>query len=268
MYGAAGAGKSAIAQTIAEILDSRQFFLASFFFSRNDPRRRTARFLIPTLAYQLAAKLPPKFRESIVQAFESDPLIVNRSLESQFKALILDPLLQLFQSGFSIKNHVVVTIDGLDECDDRKIQVRIVELSFSVFRSRDLPLKILITSRPELEITSSFYSQPPNVLARVALDEDYRSNEDVRCFLTDKFYDIKTQHPLRSHIPEGWPPTDSLSTVVRRSSGQFIYAATVVKYVESPRHRPVHRLEIVLGIRPPTASEIPLQSSMHCTVIF
>ncbi|PPQ93151.1 hypothetical protein CVT25_010775, partial [Psilocybe cyanescens] len=58
LYGAAGAGKSAIAQTIAEILDSQHFVLASFFFWRSDPQRGMAKLLVTTLAYQLAVKLP------------------------------------------------------------------------------------------------------------------------------------------------------------------------------------------------------------------
>ena len=38
--------------------------------------------------------------------------------------------------------------------------------------------------------------------------------------------------------------------LVQKSSGQFIYASTVIRFVKSIRHRPVDRLEIVLGLRP------------------
>jgi len=46
VYGPAGAGKSAIAQTIAEMCDEEMILLASFFFSRNDPSRSTVSTLI------------------------------------------------------------------------------------------------------------------------------------------------------------------------------------------------------------------------------
>ncbi|PPQ84635.1 hypothetical protein CVT25_015555 [Psilocybe cyanescens] len=257
LYGAAGSGKSAIAQTIAEILDDQHFVLASFFFWRYDPQRGSAKLLVTTLAYQLAVKLPPVFRERLNMAFENDPLITTRSLEAQFKALVREPLFELLHSGFSTNNHIVVIIDGLDECDDPKFQARIVDLSFKLLHSRDLPLKILIASRPEIYISSSFDRKPFPMLARIALDDDYQSEEDIRNFLADTFNEIKTQHRLRSYIPTDWPAEDSLDTLVQKSSGQFIYASTVVKYVASPRHRPTHRLEVVLGIQHPKAGDSP-----------
>ncbi|PPQ90080.1 hypothetical protein CVT25_012145 [Psilocybe cyanescens] len=257
LYGAAGAGKSAIAQTIAEILHGQHYFLASFFFSRNDPQRGVAKLLVTTLVYQLAAKLPPVFRERVALTFEQDPLIVTKSLEAQFMALVREPLLELLHSGFSTNNNIVVIIDGLDECDDPKVQARIIDLSFGLLNSRDIPLKILISSRPEMDISLSFDTKPFTILARIALDHDYQSEEDIRHFLADKFNEIKTQHPLRSHIPIGWPGEASLDTLVQKSSGQFIYASTVVKYVASARHRPTHRLEVVLGIQLPKAGDSP-----------
>lgn len=42
LYGPAGAGKSAIAQTFAERCAEIDAFLASFFFSRSDPKRNNA----------------------------------------------------------------------------------------------------------------------------------------------------------------------------------------------------------------------------------
>ena len=41
-----------------------------------------------------------------------------------------------------------------------------------------------------------------------------------------------------------------MNQLVRKSSGQFIYASTVIRYVSSIRHKPTDRLDIVLGICP------------------
>jgi len=70
-------------------------------------------------------------------------------------------------------------------------------------------------------------------------------------FLTDKFQEITSTHRLRSYIPPQWPPPHVLKQLVKKSSGQFIYASTVINYVSSIRHKPHDRLDIVLGIRPP-----------------
>jgi len=53
IYGKSGAGKSAIAQTIADCCDVQRLLLASFFFSRLDPSRNNPKSLITTIAYQI-----------------------------------------------------------------------------------------------------------------------------------------------------------------------------------------------------------------------
>ena len=86
---------------------------------------------------------------------------------------------------------------------------------------------------------------------RIALGESYRPDEDIRLFLTDKFQEIKSTHRLRAYIPAQWPLPDVLDRLVRKSSGQFIYASTIIHYVSSIQHKPTDRLDIVLGIHPP-----------------
>jgi len=56
---------------------------------------------------------------------------------------------------------------------------------------------------------------------------------------------------MKRHLDHSWPSADVLESLVHKSSGQFIYASTVVKYVSSMRHQPGDRLNVVLGIRPP-----------------
>ena len=90
----------------------------------------------------------------------------------------------------------------------------------------------------------------PNITTCIALDESYLP-DDIRLFLTDKFQEIKSTHRLRTYIPPEWPLPDVLDHLVYKSSGQFIYASTVIHYVTSIRHKPTDRLDIVLAIHPP-----------------
>ena len=62
---------------------------------------------------------------------------------------------------------------------------------------------------------------------------------------------------LRAYIPAQWPLPDILNQLVRKSSGQFIYASIVTQYVSSIRHNPTDRLDIILGIRPPQRDSLP-----------
>ncbi|KAF9543065.1 hypothetical protein CPC08DRAFT_431335, partial [Agrocybe pediades] len=58
LNGAAGCGKSAIAQSTVESCIERGVLLASFFFNRSDSTRNHAGSLVATLAYQLYCAFP------------------------------------------------------------------------------------------------------------------------------------------------------------------------------------------------------------------
>jgi hypothetical protein len=253
VYGPAGAGKSAIAQTIAEMCEDEMILLASFFFSRNDPSRNTVKPLIATIAYQIMFNLP-EVRDAILEAITRDPLIFSKSLAIQVKSLIVGPLQPLAQGGFfnNPASRRLVVIDGLDECSTPKVQQNILEVLANSQRQYGLPLIFLFASRPEQHISLTFNTGLlPSVTTRFALDESYLPDQDIELFLTDKFQEIKSTHRLRTFIPPQWPLPDVLEQLVQKSSGQFIYASTVIRYVASIRHKPVDRLDIILGIRPP-----------------
>ena len=253
VYGPAGAGKSAIAQTIAEMCEEEMILLASFFFSRNDPSRSTVKPLIATIAYQITTNLPDA-REAILAAIERDPLIFSKSLTIQVKTLIVAPLQPLAEASYfnNPASRRLIIIDGLDECFDPKVQQHVVEVLANSWRQHQLPLLFLITSRPEQHISFTFSTGIlPSVTTRIALDGSYLPDDDIKLFLTDKFQEIKSTHPRRAYIPPQWPLPVILHQLVAKSSGQFVYASTVIRYVSSIRHRPTDRLDVVLGIRPP-----------------
>jgi hypothetical protein len=253
VYGPAGAGKSAIAQTIAEMCEEEMILLASFFFSRNDPSRSNVNPLVATIAYQITLNLP-QVRGAILGAIERDPLVFSKSLVVQFKSLIVAPLQPLAEAGFfnDPTSRRLVIIDGLDECSDPKVQRNILEVFSNAQRQHRLPLFFLFASRPEQHISHAFnVGLLPSITTRVALDESYLPDEDIQLFLTDKFQEIRSTHWLRSYIPPQWPLPDVLKQLIYKSSGQFIYASTVINYVSSICHKPTDRLDIILGIRSP-----------------
>jgi len=221
VYGAAGAGKSAIAQTIAEMCEQEMILLASFFFSKNDPSRNNVDSLIAILAYQITLNLP-HVQDAILAAIDHDPLIFSKSLAVQVESLIMAPLLPLAEAGFfnDPSSHRLVIIDGLDECSDRKVQQNILEVLANVHQ----PLVFLFASRPEQHISLTFNTGLLfSVTSHLALDDSYLPDKDIELFLTDKFQDIKATHRLHAYIPPQWPLPDVLKQLVRKSSGQFIY---------------------------------------------
>jgi len=248
LYGAAGAGKSAIARTMAEKLHSRQQLLATFFFSRQDPSRNHIKSVIATISYKIALTVP-KARPLIVATIENDPLIFYSGLAHQFQHLILEPLHRLSQQN--VVYPTVIVIDGLDECLDHEERITLLHIISRTAEQDSAPLKFLITSRPEVPIARVFNATPVvEISARHPLDDEPESMEDVEYFLSAKFDEIKRTHPSRRHIPHDWPPSWVIPDLAWKSSGQFIYPVTIIRYISSPRHDPIHRLDIILRLRP------------------
>ena len=253
LHGPAGSGKSAIAQSIAEWCYEQGILVASFFFSRFDSTRNHARSLIATIAYQ-ASLCFPEIKGRFTAVIEHDPLIFSRSLDTQILALVIQPLRHLQDRGHfnDSTSPRVIIIDGLDECEDREGQLKILSTISNAIQHHCLPLIFLIAGRPEHDITTAFgMGHLCKISMRIPLDRDYHSYDDIELFLRDNFREIRENHPFRSQIPLTWPSDDILQAMVRKSSGQFIYASTLIKFVKSSRHRPTDRLDIALGIHPP-----------------
>ena len=113
--GPAGAGKSAIAQTIAERYEDSRL-AGSFFFLRGSEDRGVSDRLFMTLAWQLAFSIP-ETRPYIESVMKKEPLLYTKSIEVQFNRLIVDVFGNLLHDkpGLYPKKSLVI-IDGVDEC--------------------------------------------------------------------------------------------------------------------------------------------------------
>ena len=199
LYGAAGAGKSAIAHTLAEICENRGWLVASFFFWKSAGERNNVNRFVATIAHQVALAIPAS-RELIGAAVDYSPFIFQQSVDVQLSKLVIEPLRQLFSGGivFDI-SPLVIIIDGLDECQGADIQSGLIKSLVAAFHNFPFRIRILIASRPEVYLRSTFNSssvQP--VLARLALSDEYSPEEDIYCFLKDSFDKIRREHPLAS----------------------------------------------------------------------
>jgi len=259
LYGPAGAGKTAIARRVAELCQEQGLLLASFLFFRSDPKRNTMKPLVANIAY-CVARVIPTTDELIKNAIEADPLILTSSIEVQLTKLVLEPFRLLAGQGYflSAKYPRLVVIDGLDECLDKGAQTNLIEFLASAVAQNQLPLKFLIVSRPEahIKLAAALASQQ-TIFSHLELNNDFLPDEDIRRFLTDKFHEIKKCHPLRSGIPSVWPSKEQMDELIRKASGQFIYASLSVRFIKSACDSPMRQLDIILGLRPPINHNLP-----------
>jgi len=249
MYGYAGGGKTTIAHTIAEMCTRAGKSVASFFFSRTVAGRDTGEKLVPSLAYQFSLSIP-EIQESVAKTLEDDPLLPSRTINNQAQNLIIQPLNKYFMntSRHEDRDRIVI-LDGLDECRSVEDQRNILEMLSNIAVELSSPgLSFLVVSRPEKAIRAAFAKEPLKSLTyALALDHSGDPDSDIRTFLQAQFDDIKRNHPGKGGLPPTWPSEQEIEWLVEKSSGQFIYASTVAKFVGSLRHNPQNRLDIVLG---------------------
>ena len=252
LYGPAGAGKSAIAQSIAELLEEAGLLAAAFFFSRNAAGRNDKTPLVATLAYQLVKSIP-EIRAHVLEAVEGDPALFSCSIEAQIQALIVDPLNAVANdetlAPILISRPPLIILDGLDECRTTSSQTHILNALCTAVKHLHAPLCFLIASRPEQDIRQVFNDQSTigSLSLSIALDNTYQPDNDIQVFLQSTCDEIKRKHPSRAHLPISWPSSEDIRRLVEKSSGQFIFASTAAKYVNSHRHWPPDRLKVIFG---------------------
>ena len=158
LYGPAGAGKSAIAQTIAELLEKAGLLAAAFFFSRNAAGRNDKTPLVATPVYQPITSIP-EIRAHVLEALEQDPVLFSRSIEAQIQALIVKPLNAVANETLVVTllfRPRLILLDGLDECHTTSAQTHILNALSTAIKDFHIPLWFLIASRPEHDIRQAF----------------------------------------------------------------------------------------------------------------
>ena len=137
LYGAAGAGKSAIAHSLAEICEEYGCLLATFFFCKTAAERSDITRFIATIAYQIARVIPASLPH-IEAAVDADPMIFHQSVDVQLAKLIVEPLYRLGNTQFDFEDYpFVIIVDGLDECQG--IDMQSVTNFISLFTVQHFP---------------------------------------------------------------------------------------------------------------------------------
>ncbi|KIL62486.1 hypothetical protein M378DRAFT_28954, partial [Amanita muscaria Koide BX008] len=246
VHGPAGAGKSAIAQTIAQSC-GRQKAAATFFFFRSDATRNDGNMLFPTLAYQLAFSIPA-IKDHIAQSLHERPDLPTKSVETQFEHLIALPFRSLSEAASAQSSPLapVIIIDGVDECTDEKLQQRFLKIIGNAVKDSSFPFRFLICSRPEAHIEDTFNKFKALILP-IDLAKLDDANRDIENYLVEQFSSIASDRGL----DPTWPGPAVIQNIIYKSSGNFILASVVIKVVGDEDSMPEDQLAIILNLKPP-----------------
>lgn len=239
LNGMAGTGKSTIARTIARTLTDRKRLAANFFFSRGRGDLSHAGKLLTTIAVQLAAN-SRTLKRYICEAIAENDNISRQSMQDQWTKLIYQPL---SKSRGDLQSPVILVFDALDECQ-RQDDIWTLLRLLAETKDHTVQIRVLVTSRPEIPIQLGFSAIPGNIHKDFVLHNIAPPviQHDLAIFLRHEIQDIRHERSL----PSDWPEKEKLELLVERSSGLFIYAATVCRFIRDPKWLPVERLDIVL----------------------
>ncbi|KAJ3534857.1 hypothetical protein NMY22_g6736 [Coprinellus aureogranulatus] len=256
LSGPAGAGKTAIAGSVAEICQARALLGATFFFSSHLAEH-------PSLH---------AYKTQLLEALHLYPTIFQKRLKEQAECLLLRPFTTIRCQDL-LDRFVwpkVIIIDGLDEVqavqlhdarretvvmgrEDDADQLEILNVLLSLAKHPAFPFCIFVASRPERAIENFFSSAARDCTLRLFLDSKYEPDVDIERFLCSRFVDVRRRYGISEST---WPGQPVIDLLIEMSSGQFIVPAVVLRYVESgPPQRQLDEI-IKLG-RAKTATNNP-----------
>ena len=221
---------------------------ASYFFKRGDEGRNDATRLFPTIASQLADKIP-SFKACLKQSLGGlgKDAILKRALEFQFKTLISNPLGNATASEPGNRTWIIV-VDALDECEQPGHVSQILNLFSCLRECPTTCLRVFLTSRSTNLVNAAFEDLQVNDIAHrsLALHEDYydETKADISAYLRVTFTTIKARRKIKK-VP--WPDPedmDRLITLATTPSPLFIYASTLCRFVDDEKGRKPPMLQL------------------------
>jgi len=235
LTGMMGSGKSAVACTVCSCTHASSLMVlgGSFFCSRSTgiSAQRDVRCIVPTLA-QLLARQSAEFSRALAAELTRDPDILHLKVTAQVEHLLYKPLLSLSNSTIPI----VFVIDALDECgvygasddtESHRLVSDILEalVAFSRYPVR-LPVKFLVTSRPETHIRDTPVSDPEfsKILQLHTVDKQQVS-ADIRFYISNR---LTSGPKLCTLFTAG-----DVYTLSQLCDGLFIVAATALEFILS-----------------------------------
>ncbi|KAJ7108137.1 hypothetical protein C8R44DRAFT_884905 [Mycena epipterygia] len=235
LHGVVGSGKSTISTTVSEYFRSLHRLGAFIFFDRNNLDGSGPHAVIRSIAYGLA-DFDPCIRSAIFDVMSQETTLIAAPLRTQFNKLLLEPL---GVAKEHIRGPIIIILDALDECGTPESRRSLVSLIANEFPKLPPIFRFFITSRPDSDIARPFHAQP--LITTMELDITTPvTKEDILVYLRDNMKTIQVAEELG---PE-WPGEDAIQMLANYSSGLFIWASTVCKFIAN--WEPEKKLQLVL----------------------
>ena len=233
IYGSPGIGKTALAHSICARLHDEKHLAGAFFCQRDDASLSEPKNILPTLIHKLAGIFPP-FRRLVAERLRHNPNLTAGSMNSSL-------FLELIRTLPHVPNHTLVfVIDAFDECGDALSRPRIMR-ALTDAAAQAPWLKIIITSRPEVDIHRSFDALSGSSYERHDLGTDRDASSDLRIFAQIRFNNVAE----RWYLSSPWPEPSLFDLVISRADGLFVFIETITRALNHHKD-PAEALTVML----------------------
>jgi hypothetical protein len=212
VYGSPGIGKTSLAHSVCASLHEGKHLAGAFFCRRDDPNLSEPQNILPTLIYKLSI-IFPLFRTVVAESLRNDP---NLTPESMKYTLFHDLICKLRRPP---ARTLVLVIDAFDESGDNRSRPGVLKVLTDAAAQAPW-LKIIITSRPEVDIQNAL-AQSSHLRYNLAADEEAVS--DLRTFAQDRFRRLASER----HLGSPWPEQSLFDGIISRAAGLFIFIETI-----------------------------------------
>ena len=221
LYGSPGIGKTSLAHSICARLHERNNLAGAFFCRRDDPNLSEPMNILPTFIHKLSIIFPP-FRTVVAKRLHDDPNLTPESMQGSH---VLDFLRSL---PVHPEHTLVFVIDAFDECGDARRRPDLLKVLTDAAAQTPW-LKIVITSRTELDIQQVFDTLTKSSYLSYDLAKDPDASVDLRTFARSQFDLVASEW----HIDTPWPEESDFNRAISRANGLFIFIKTLVLAFDS-----------------------------------
>ena len=224
LVGGAGTGKSTIATTVAGRYQRRSQLGCHIFFLRgsSDPGN-----VLESIVYSLAVYSQP-IAESLVKQLGGSGDLGPSNLKTKFDILIRDTLSAV---AANVDSSIVIIIDALDECGTPETRQSLLNVLKDSLPSLPDNFRILITSRPDEDISHLFSSSSFNTIKLEQHSDESKLN--VHTYIKHQFDQMRSSGRLK--VPDDYEWDRSVQTLADSADGLFIWASTAVRFVSEER---------------------------------
>lgn len=245
-----GAGKSAIAHTVARDASSETVIVVSFFFDRTVEQRNNHSLFVGTLVRDLAG-YDRNYKAAVCGMLDRKRDLAYAHPLRQFEDLIT-------HLATTFTSRVLIVVDALDECSGYSGDL--ATILCEKFPELPSSFRLFLTSRPEEPLTHRLKSCLHVHQKAIVLDEK-NNHLDISHFIHQRLRGIASRYRLG----DSWPGEKRYQALVSKAGGLFVWASLAMNYLAKDKlMQPDKKLD---GIIRPHAHIAHIEGNMEALYV-